>query len=172
MKISLTWIKDYVDIKLSPQELAHRLTMNGLNVEAIIENDPFKGVVIGKVLEVAKHPNADKLSLTTVDIGSEVLHIVCGAPNVKAGQLAPVATIGTIMPGNFEIKKAKIRGEESSGMICSKSELGFETSKSPGIWELDATKPHTLGQSFAAFIGGGEVVLDIDVTSNRPDCLN
>lgn len=172
MKISLTWIKDYVDIKLSPQELAHRLTMNGLNVEAILENDPFKGVVLGKVLEVTKHPNADKLSLTKVDVGTDILNIVCGAPNVKAGQLAPIATIGTMMPGNFEIKKAKIRGEESCGMICSKSELGFESGKSPGIWELDSTTPHTLGQSFAAFIGSGEVVLDIDVTSNRPDCLH
>lgn len=172
MKVSLAWIKDYVSITLPVHELAHRLTMNGLNVEAIIERDPFPGVVIGKVLEVQKHPNADKLSLTKVDSGKEILSIVCGAPNVKAGQLVPVATIGTVMPGNFEIKKAKIRGEESHGMICSKSELGFEKEKSPGIWELDMSKPHSLGQTFAGFMGIGDTILDIDVTSNRPDCLS
>ncbi len=172
MKVSLNWLKDYVDIKLPVRELAHRLTMNGLNVEEIIERNPFQGVVIGEVLEAKKHPNADKLSLTRVDIRTEVLNIVCGAPNVAAGQLVPVATIGTIMPGGFEIKKAKIRGEESSGMICSKSELGFEKDKSPGIWELDPNQAHQLGQPFAGFMGLGETVFEIDITSNRPDCLN
>ncbi|MBX7150496.1 phenylalanine--tRNA ligase subunit beta [bacterium] len=172
MKVSLSWINDYVTITLPINELAHRMTMNGLNVEAIIELDPFPGVVIGKVLEAQKHPNADKLSLTKVDIGKEILSIVCGASNVKAGQLVPVATVGTVMPGNFEIKKAKIRGEESHGMICSKSELGFEKEKSPGIWELDMAKAHALGQAFANFMGIGDTILDIDVTSNRPDCLS
>lgn len=172
MKVSLNWLKDYVDIKLPVRELAHRLTMNGLNVEEIFERNPFEGVVIGQVLEAKKHPNADKLSLTRVDIGTEVLSIVCGAPNVAIGQLVPVATIGTMMPGGFEIKKAKIRGEESSGMICSKSELGFEKEKSPGIWELDSNRPHQLGQPFAGFMGLGETVFEIDITSNRPDCLN
>ena len=172
MKVSLNWLRDYVDIKLPVRELAHRLTMNGLNVEEIFERNPFEGVVIGKVLEAKKHPNADKLSLTRVDIGTEVLNIVCGAPNVAEGQLVPVATIGTLMPGGFEIKKAKIRGEESSGMICSKSELGFEKEKSPGIWELDSNQPYQLGQPFAGFMGLGETVFEIDITSNRPDCLN
>lgn len=172
MKVSLHWLKDYVEITLPVQELSHRLTMNGLNVEEILERDPFKGVVIGKVLESKKHPNADKLSLTRVDIGKEVLNIVCGAPNVQADQLVAVATIGTMMQGGFEIKKAKIRGEESCGMICSRSELGFEKEKSSGIWELDTTQRHQLGQTFASFLGTGETVLEIDVTSNRPDCLN
>ena len=172
MKVSLNWLKDYVEIKLPVRDLAHRLTMNGLNVEEIIERDPYQGVVIGKVVEVKKHPNADKLSLTRVDIGNDVLNIVCGAPNVAAGQLVPVATVGTLMPGGFEINKAKIRGEESCGMICSKSELGFEKEKSPGIWELDQEQNYQLGQTFANLMKLGETILEIDVTSNRPDCLN
>lgn len=172
MKVTLGWLKDYVDITLPVSELAHRLTMNGLNVEEILERDPFKGVVIGKVVEVKKHPNADKLSLTRVDLGNDILNIVCGAPNVSAGQLVPVATVGTLMPGGFEIKKAKIRGEDSAGMICSKSELGFEKEKSPGIWELDSQKTYRLGESLAGFMNLSEIVFDIDVTSNRPDCLN
>ncbi|MBL7959341.1 phenylalanine--tRNA ligase subunit beta [bacterium] len=172
MRVSLNWLRDYVDISLPVRDLAHRLTMNGLNVEEIFERDPFKGVIIGKVLEVTKHPNADKLSLTRVDIGSDILNIVCGAPNVQAGQLVAVAAIGTMMPGGFEIKKAKIRGEESNGMICSKSELGFEKDKSPGIWELDTNQSYQLGQAFTEFMKLGETVFEIDVTSNRPDCLN
>ncbi len=172
MKFSLNWIKDYVSISSGTKELADRLSMNGLAVEGIEEPPTLDGVVIGKVLEVAKHPNADKLSLTRVDIGTaEPLTIVCGAPNVKTGQLVPVATIGTLMPGHFEIKKAKIRGQESNGMICSKSELGFEKEKSPGIWELDATSPHTLGMPFAEF-HGSDTVFDLDISSNRPDLLN
>ncbi len=170
MRISLNWIKEYVSLSLPPKELAQRLTMQGLNVESVIERGSFPGVVIGKVLEVKKHPNADKLSLTRVDVGREILTIVCGAANVKPGQLVPVATVGTSMPGGLEIKKTKIRGEESSGMICSKSELGFEKEKSPGIWELDGAP--ALGQDFAQFMGLSDTILDIDVTSNRPDCLN
>ncbi len=172
MKVPLTWLKDYVDIPMDVKTLAHRLTMNGLAVEGIVENDPFPGIRVGRVLEVEKLPNADKLSLTRVDIGSEVLAIVCGAPNVAAGQLVPVATVGTHMPNGLEIKKAKIRGAESSGMICSKSELGFEEGKSEGIWPLESDRPHRLGQTFGEFLGQSETILDIDVTSNRPDCLS
>lgn len=172
MKVPLSWLRDYVDIPMDAKALAHRLTMNGLAVEGIIENDPFPGVRVGKVLQVEKHPNADKLSLTKVDIGSEVLAIVCGAPNVSAGQLVPVATVGTRMPNGLEIKKAKIRGAESSGMICSKSELGFEEGKSEGIWSLESDRPHHPGQTFAEFLGTSDTILDIDVTSNRPDCLS
>lgn len=172
MKVLLSWLNDYVETDVSTEELSRRLTMSGLTVEGIARSDSFPGVVIGRVLSVEKHPNADKLSLTTVDIGSETLGIVCGAANVKPGQLVPVATVGTRMPAGFEIKKAKIRGAESAGMICSKSELGFEEGKSEGIWELDASKAHTPGQSFSGYYGLGDTVLDIDVTSNRPDCLS
>jgi len=171
MKFGLNWIKDYVDISLGTKELADRLSMNGLAVEGIEGPPLLDGVVVGKVLDVSKHPNADKLSLTQVDIGNQTLAIVCGAPNVKTGQWVPVATIGTVMPGGFEIKKAKIRGQESSGMICSRSELGFEKEKSPGIWELDETSSPTLGMPFSKYIGG-DTVFDVDITSNRPDLLN
>jgi phenylalanyl-tRNA synthetase beta chain len=172
MKISLNWIKEYVPVSLPANDLAHRLTMQGLHIEEVIRRNPMPGVVIGKVLDVAKHPNADKLSLTRVDIGKEVLTIVCGAPNVKAEQIVPVATVGTVMPSGLEIKTAKIRGEESSGMICSKSELGFEKEKSPGIWELDKDLGYKLGEDFAECMKLGDTIFDIDVTSNRPDCLN
>lgn len=171
MKFGLNWIRNYVDVTLSTAELAERLSMNGLAVEGIESPPSMDGIVVGRVLEVAKHPNADKLSLTKVDIGNAVLDIVCGAPNVKAGQLVPVATIGAVMPGGFEIKKAKIRGQESNGMICSRSELGFEKEKSPGIWELDDSQPHTLGMPFSRFIGG-DTIFDLDISSNRPDLLN
>ena len=172
MKVSLNWIRDYVDIDSDAQEIARKLTLAGLAVDAIDEINPFPGVIVGRVLEVTKHPNADKLSLTLVDLGTEQVRIVCGASNVAVGQWVPVATVGSILPGNFEIKKAKIRGEESLGMICSKSELGFETGKSPGIWELDPIKELRTGQPFASYLGLEDVILDIDVTSNRPDCLS
>lgn len=171
MKFGLNWIRNYVDVTLSTAELAERLSMNGLAVEGIEGPPSLDGVVVGRVLDVDKHPNADKLSLTRVDVGNGTLDIVCGAPNVKAGQLVPVATIGTVMPGGFEIKKAKIRGQESNGMICSRSELGFEKEKSPGIWELDDSASHTLGMPFSQFLGG-DTVFDLDITSNRPDLLN
>ncbi len=172
MKIALSWLRDYVEIHRLPQDLAGVLTMNGLAVESVLVDDPLPGIVIGKVLQVEKHPNADKLSLTRVDVGSEVLGIVCGAPNVQAGQWVPVAMVGTRLPGGLEIKKARIRGEESSGMICSKSELGFEEGKSPGIWELDSGREYRPGQRFGEYLNMGEAILDIDVTSNRPDCLS
>ncbi len=171
MKISLNWVRDYIEFSLSPKELADKLTQRGLNVEEILSTNALPGVVLGKVIEKNKHPNADKLSCTKVDIGSEILSIVCGASNVAAGQLVAIATVGCILPGNFEIKKAKIRGEESFGMICSKSELGYEKEKSPGIWELDSSKPHKLGQLLSDYLGGADTIFDIDITSNRPDCL-
>lgn len=172
MKVSVNWLKEYVDISIPAKELAKKLSMIGLTVEEIQIMDPFPGVVIGKVLEVQKHPNADRLSLTKVDTGGAVYSIVCGAPNVAAGQVVPVALEGTKMPGGFEIKKAKIRGVDSCGMICSKSELGYEPGKSEGIWDLDPGQPHRLGQPFAEYLKVSDVILDIDVTSNRADCLS
>ncbi len=172
MRISLNWIKEYVPIDLTVAELSHRLGMSGFPVEDIIVIDSFPGVVIGLVKETQKHPNADKLTLTKVDTGTELLSVVCGAPNVKAGQYVPVANVGTVLPGGLEIKPAKIRGERSSGMICSKSEMGFEEVKSDGIWELDEKASSMIGKPFAAYLGSSDTVITIDVTSNRPDCLN
>jgi phenylalanyl-tRNA synthetase beta chain len=135
MKISYNWLKEYLDFSIEPVELARILTDTGLEVEGIEEFESVKGslegVVIGKVLSCEKHPNADKLSITTVDIGDQSpIRIVCGAPNVAAGQIVPVATVGaTLYPAGseegFTIKKANIRGESSSGMICAEDELGL-----------------------------------------------
>lgn len=172
MKISLNWIRNYISIPWTVDELAHRLSMSGFPVEEISTIDPFPGVIIGKVEETQKHPNADKLTRTKVDTGKEILSIVCGAPNVKPGQYVPVATVGTRLPGGLEIKQAKIRGEVSNGMICSKSELGFEEGKSDGIWELEEKAQTLLGQPFAVYLGISDTVITLDVTSNRPDCLS
>ncbi len=144
MKISYNWLKDYLDIDIEPQKLSAILTGIGLEVESMEEWESvkggLKGVVIGEVLTCKKHPDADKLSVTTVNIGtSDPLQIVCGAPNVAAGQKVPVAIQGTfVFKGNesFEIKKSKIRGELSEGMICAEDELGLG-SLHEGIMVLD-----------------------------------
>src|SRR5665647_2092438 len=133
MKISYNWIKDYLKIDLEPAKVAEILTSIGLEVEGMEKWESvkggLKGVVIGEVLTCKKHPDADKLSVTTVNIGSgEPLHIVCGAPNVAAGQKVPVAPVGTLVfkgEEKLEIKKSRIRGELSEGMICAEDELGL-----------------------------------------------
>ena len=144
MKISYNWLKQYLDFDLSPEELSELLTDCGLEVEGLEKWQSVKGglegVVIGEVKTCKKHPNADKLSVTTVDIGGDdLLPIVCGAPNVAAGQKVAVATVGTKLYNEddfFEIKKAKLRGEPSEGMICAEDELGLGTSHD-GIMVLD-----------------------------------
>lgn len=172
MKVIYSWLKEFVDFDWTPEELANKLTLSGLEVEGIEKvGKSFSGVVIGKVISRVKHPNADKLSVCQVDYGNGPMQIVCGAPNVEAGQTVPVAVVGAILPGNFEIKKAKIRGEESNGMICSKSELGFEEGKSDGIWILDSSL--TAGTDFAESMQLKEdYVFEIGITANRGDCLS
>lgn len=173
MKILLSWLRDYVEIDLSPDEIAHKLTMAGLEVESIESLGPkFTGVVVGEVILKEKHPNADKLSLCKVSIGqADLLSIVCGASNVAVGQKVPVAVVGAKLPGDFEIKSAKIRGEASFGMICSESELGFSEEKSPGIWELSSDA--TVGQDFATYLNlSSDTLFDVSITANRGDCLS
>src|SRR5665647_3339841 len=146
MKISYNWIKDYLKIDLEPSKVGEILTSIGLEVENMEEwvsvKGGLEGVVTGEVLTCKKHPDADKLSVTTVDIGtSQPLQIVCGAPNVAAGQKVPVATVGTIVfKGNesLEIKKSKIRGELSEGMICAEDELGLGNSHDCLLYTSDA----------------------------------
>ena len=129
MKVSLNWLKDYVTLPDSVDDLAKRLTMAGLEVEAISRpGDALRGVVVGKILSSDKHPNADKLSVTRIDVGGNALgslQIVCGAKNYKVGDKVPVATVGTTLPNGLEIKQAALRGVESSGMLCSEKELGL-----------------------------------------------
>jgi phenylalanyl-tRNA synthetase, beta subunit, non-spirochete bacterial len=175
MKISYNWLKDYIDIDIEPAKLSVILTGIGLEVEAMEEWESvrggLKGIVVGEVLTCAKHPDADKLSVTTVSIGSgEPLHIVCGAPNVAAGQKVPVATTGTILyKGNetLEIKKSKIRGELSEGMICAEDELGLGTLHE-GIMVLDKdARPGTPASEY--FKITRDYVFEIGLTPNRID---
>ena len=149
MKISLAWLKELVPAHTPVGEIAHALTMGGLEVEEIAPvAGEFSGIVVGLVKGVAPHPNADKLRVTEVDAGTgEILTIVCGAPNVAAGQKVPCALIGAKLPG-LEIKKAKLRGVESSGMLCSARELGLSDDHG-GLLVLDADAP--IGQLLGPF---------------------
>ncbi|HZK60663.1 MAG TPA: hypothetical protein VFC41_01215, partial [Anaerovoracaceae bacterium] len=175
MKISYNWIKDYLKIDLEPSKVAEILTGIGLEIEGMDEWTSLKGgltgVIIGEILTCEKHPDADKLSVTTVDIGdSKPLQIVCGAPNVAAGQKVPVATVGTVIykgDESLEIKKSKIRGELSEGMICAEDELGLSNSHD-GIMVLNKdAKPGTAASSY--FNITRDHVFEIGITPNRID---
>ncbi len=171
MKVSLNWLRRYVSIPEDPEVLAHDLTMFGLNVEEVLPLSPaFEGIVFGRVIDVVKHPKADKLVLCTVDTGEEEpLGIVCGASNVRPGIGVPVAVHGAVLPGGFKIKRTKIRGEASEGMICSEKELAIGED-SDGIMVLDfEEKP---GADLTSRLGNDDVILDIEVTPNRPDQLS
>ena len=181
MNISYSWLKEYIDLSISPDEVAERLTMLGLEVGKIDRSGSvpggLAGVVVGEVLSAERHPNADKLSVCKVNIGTEILPIVCGAPNVAAGQKVPVATIGTTLypfgqgeEGAFKIKKGKIRGEESWGMICAEDELGLGPDHD-GILVL--APEATVGSPAAAYLDlREEVVLEVDLTPNRVDAAS
>ncbi len=170
MKISLGWLKRYVDIEEDAVTLARDLTMFGVNVEGIESlAPPFSGVVLGTVLDVKKHPGADRLSLCSVDAGgARPLSIVCGAPNVTAGMRVPVAVEGAVLAGGLKIKKSKIRGVVSEGMLCSESELGLSEDHS-GILSLEFDERP--GTSLEGKLGQSEYVFDLEVTPNRPDLL-
>ena len=171
MKVSLNWLKTYIDFDLSSTELADRLTMLGIEVESIRElGTGLDGVVVGKVNSIRPHPNADKLVLCSVDIGNtDELQIVCGAPNVTEGMLTPVATIDTELPTGITIKRAKLRGEESHGMLCSEKELGISDEAS-GLMELSKNLP--VGKPITEALGLNDVIFELEITPNRPDCLS
>ncbi|HPG33367.1 MAG TPA: phenylalanine--tRNA ligase subunit beta, partial [Lentimicrobium sp.] len=178
MKISYNWLKEYINTNLSVEQISLLLTDIGLEVEAIETFESLKGglkgVVTGEVKTCERHPNADKLSVTTVDVGApELLHIVCGAPNVAAGQKVVVATIGTIIykgEESFEIKKSKIRGELSEGMICAEDELGLGNSHD-GIMVLSPEVE--VGMPAADFFGiSNDFVFEIGLTPNRADAAS
>jgi phenylalanyl-tRNA synthetase beta chain len=171
MKFSVAWLREWVDPPVDAQELAEQLTMAGLEVDAVEPvAEAFTGVVVGHVETREQHPNADKLSLCSVDVGGqEKLQIICGAANVAAGQKVPVATIGGVLPGNFKIKRAKLRGVESHGMICSASELGLAES-SDGIMVLEEDAP--LGADFREYMGLEDSTIEVDLTPDRGDCLS
>lgn len=176
MYIALNWLKELVDYELAPEELAKTLTLAGFEVESIEDRSTWAdGVVVGRVLTRIQHPNADKLSVCTVDVGGEEpLQIVCGAANVRAGILVAVATVGTYLPKvDLKIKPARLRGKNSEGMICSLSELGL-TKDSEGIYifgDEDADTP-AIGTDVRSLLGLDDVILDLSSTANRADALS
>ncbi|MDR5902310.1 phenylalanine--tRNA ligase subunit beta [Halomonas icarae] len=177
MKFSEHWLREWVSPQLATQALADQITMAGLEVDAV---EPvaaaFEGVVVAEVVEKQQHPDADKLSVCRVDDGSgEPVQVVCGAPNVAAGQKVAFARVGAVLPDDskasgFKIKKAKLRGQESRGMICSASELGLEEEASPGILVLPADAPR--GEDLRAWLGLDDCTIEVDLTPNRGDCLS
>jgi phenylalanyl-tRNA synthetase beta chain len=171
MRLSFAWLREFTPYEGSVDALADRLTMLGLEVEEIVR--PFAGIqdiVVGRVLTCEKHPQADTLSLCSVDVGQgQPLSIVCGAPNVAAGQLVPVALIGTTLPNGLTLKKSKIRGALSEGMICAEDELGLGEDHS-GILVLDPAL--SVGARFVDSLGLDDTVLDVSITPNRMDCLS
>lgn len=178
MRVSLNWLKDYVDINLEPQELAQRLTMVGIPVEHVEYLDKgIKNVVVGLIKGIESHPNADKLSICTITTdGEDEIIIVTGASNVKAGQKIPVATEGAYLPGNggIKIKRAKLRGVESNGMLCSADELELDTDLLPahqkeGIYILPEDAP--LGENIVNYLGLNDWILELELTPNRADCF-
>ncbi|EMA4437238.1 phenylalanine--tRNA ligase subunit beta [Acinetobacter baumannii] len=171
MKISDNWLRTWVNPAIDSDTLSDQLTMLGLEVDELAPvAKPFTGVVVGEVLTVEQHPDADRLRVTTVNIDSgEPLQIVCGAPNVRAGMKAPVATIGAILPGDFKIKKGKLRGVESQGMLCGASEIDLED-KIDGLLELPDDAP--VGVNIREYLKLDDNVIDISITPNRGDCFS
>jgi phenylalanyl-tRNA synthetase beta chain len=178
MKISHSWLQKYVDFKLQPLEMVEGLTMLGLEVESFEDlAKKYDRFVVGEVIERAKHPNADRLTLCKVNTGKEVQEIVCGAPNVAAGQKVAIALVGSTIPHNqhdpegnpFVLEHAKIRGAESNGMICSAFELGLGEDSS-GILVLDSSAK--AGTPLAKYLGQTDVIYEIGITPNRADCLS
>jgi phenylalanyl-tRNA synthetase beta chain len=172
VRVPLSWLREYVDVPLSPRALADELTMRGMEVEHVeVAGAGLADVVVGRLLDVQRHPNADTLWLTRVDVGPAggELEIVCGAQNIEAGQLVPTALVGTVLPGDRRIERTKIRGVVSNGMLCSPIELGLGTD-ADGILVLGTGDEHALGAPMADVVG--ETVLDVDVKPNRGDALS
>lgn len=172
MKFSENWLREWVNPSITTEQIAEQLTMAGLEVDSIAKlAGDFNGVIVGHVLECEQHPNADKLRVCKVTVGSEVLPIVCGAANVRVGLKVAVATVGAVLPGGFVIKAAKLRGEPSHGMICSATELGMTDVDVPkGIMELPEDAP--VGIDFRVYKDLNDSVIEIELTPNRGDCAS
>ena len=169
MRISTSWLSDYVKVNESLEDLSEMLTMLGLEAEISSNFSEVKGLIVGKITSVRKHPNADKLSLVTVFDGSQSVEVVCGAPNVRENLSIPFAPVGSSLPGGFILKKVTIRGIESTGMICSERELGI-SDEHEGIMELpDNLK---IGTSISKWLKSEFSAIDLDLTPNRSDALS
>ncbi len=171
MRISTQWLSDWVAPLPPARELAQRLTMAGLEVEAIEPAaPPLAGVVVGEIVDCVKHPDADTLSVCTVAAGAAgTLQVVCGAPNARAGLKAPLATVGAKLPGGIEIRQAKLRGIESAGMLCSARELGLAEDAS-GLLELPADL--STGAALSEALALDDTILEVNLTPNRGDCMS
>jgi len=170
MIVTWNWLQEFVDFCGTPQELADRLTMVGLEVEGLTHlGAELDSVVVARLEQVEKHPDAERLTLCQVNNGKDIVQVICGAKNHKAGDLVAFAQPGSVLPGDFKIKKSKIRGLESQGMLCSEKELGLAV-ESEGIMILDAAAP--LGMPVFDLLGLKDSVFEIGLTPNRPDCLS
>lgn len=170
MKVTYNWLKEFVDFDLNPAELGDLLTMLGLEVEGVEQiGGGLDEVVVARVVEKAQHPNADKLSLCNVDNGREILQVVCGAQNFKQGDTVALAQVGAVLPGDFKIKRSKIRGEESCGMLCSEKELAL-ADESAGIMILSPELQP--GTPLFDALGLKDTIFEIGLTPNRADCLS
>ena len=176
MLVSLKWLNEFVKVDdLDPQALADLISIHGVEVESVTKVADLTGIVIGFVESREQHPDADKLSVCQVNLGDETVQIVCGAPNVAAGQKVPVATVGAVLPGDFKIKAAKLRGQASNGMICSATELGIASNAVPdaiseGIWVLPVDAP--VGACAISYLGLDDVIIELGLTPNRMDMLS
>jgi len=170
MKVPLSWLRDYVDIADTVEGLSDRLTFSGIEVEGIEHvGIDCEGVIVGEVRQVARHPEADRLTICTVFDGAGEVQVVCGAPNVQEGGRYPLAPVGSRIKGGARIKKSKLRGVVSQGMLCAEDELGL-SDRHEGLLDLPADS--TAGTPIAEVLGPPEVVLDLEITPNRPDCLS
>lgn len=178
MKASIEWLKEYSDIEVSTIQLGNILTMTGSKVETIEQKgNDIKNVVVGKILEIQKHPNADKLVITKVDVGNEIIQIVTGANNINVGDIVPIAKDGAQLPGGVKIKRGTLRGKDSCGMMCSVGELGLNLDDYPGqidygIMILDKRYEESLGKNIVDILNLREDIIDFEITPNRPDCLS
>jgi len=176
MKAPLKWLNDYVDIDVSPKEFSDAMTLSGSKVEAIeVQGEEISKVVVGKIISIEKHANADKLQVTKVDVGNEIIQIVTGATNIKLNDCVPIALVGATLTGGIKIAKGKLRGVESNGMMCSIEELGLTRDDFPeapehGIYILEPGVE--LGKDVKEVMGINETSIEFEITSNRPDCLS
>ena len=169
MKFSEQWLKEWVDYNQSTADLMEQLTMLGLEVDGVeAAAGDFTGVVVAEIVACEKHPDADKLKVCEVNAGDETLQIVCGAPNARVGLKTALSKIGAVLPGNFKIKKSKLRGVESHGMLCSEVELGI-SQESDGIIEFESDAP--VGEDVRTYLNADDQIIDIDLTPNRADCF-
>ena len=170
MIISEQWLRTWVSTQVTTDALSHKLTMIGLEVDSIAgAAEAFSGVVVAQIIAAEQHPDADKLRVCTVNAGDETVQIVCGAPNARAGLIAPLAKVGAVLPGDFKIKKAKLRGVESQGMLCAGAELTI-SEDNDGLMELPGDAP--IGADIREYLSLDDQVIELGLTPNRADCLS